>query len=133
MIKISKEDAGVAFDILKRNPFISDKQLEEESRKSGIKIELLRQVIYSIAGTFVAGGAKDMSSSSVDQKELGLGRKTELEHLVQNSPLADMMAAKVALDHLDEDPKYYSKLMDMEGKIVGESFSQKIRRILEEK
>lgn len=51
--------------------------------------------------------------TSVDKilKQLELGMQTEMEHTQDRK-----VAYKIAMDHIFEDPKYYSKLMKMEGK-----------------
>lgn len=56
-----------------------------------------------------------------NQKELQMGREVEKEHLktihwiiesIQNgvTPTEVEICRSIALDHLDEDPQYYSKL-----------------------
>lgn len=47
--------------------------------------------------------------SLLDQLKLGI--KTEMEHTTNKT-----IARKIAMDHLKEDPKYYSKLRKMEKK-----------------
>lgn len=60
-----------------------------------------------------------------NQKELQMGREVEKEHLktirwiiesIQNgvTPSEDEICRSIALDHLDEDPAYYSKLKSLE-------------------
>ena len=46
------------------------------------------------------------TESKVDGKELALGLKTELEHTNDKK-----IAKQIALDHLAEDPHYYTKLI----------------------
>lgn len=46
-----------------------------------------------------------LSPADVDQDELKAGLKVEMEHTRGRK-----VAERVALDHLAEDPKYYSKL-----------------------
>jgi hypothetical protein len=43
---------------------------------------------------------------NVDRNELQKGIKVEKEHTTD-----EKIAAKIALDHLSEDPKYYTKLI----------------------
>jgi hypothetical protein len=52
-----------------------------------------------------AVGKHTGTESKVDGKELALGLKTELEHTNNKA-----IAKQIALDHLSEDPHYYSKL-----------------------
>ena len=54
---------------------------------------------------FLQGGEGDkLSPNDVDRKELELGIAEEMEHT--DDPMA---AEDIALDHLAEDPHYYSK------------------------
>lgn len=50
-------------------------------------------------------GKHSGTEAKVDGKELALGLKTELEHTNDKA-----IAKQIALDHLAEDPHYYSKL-----------------------
>lgn len=53
------------------------------------------------------GGLGDkLSKEDVDQKEYGMGLKVEMEHTDDEN-----IASEIVLDHLAEDPKYYSKLI----------------------
>jgi len=54
----------------------------------------------------IPGGlGADLKSEDVDQKQLEMGIKVELEHTGDKD-----MAQEIALDHLAEDPKYYTNL-----------------------
>lgn len=54
----------------------------------------------------IPGGKGDkLTDNEVDPKELKMGIKVELEHTGDPD-----IAKEIALDHLAEDPKYYSKL-----------------------
>jgi hypothetical protein len=57
----------------------------------------------------IARGIDPRPASNYNREELKLGLKTELEHTDDA-----IIASKIAKDHLDEDPKYYSKLVEME-------------------
>jgi len=62
--------------------------------------------------SLIARGIDERPASAYDRKELKLGIKTELEHTDDA-----IIASKIAKDHLDEDPHYYSKLIEMESKM----------------
>ena len=47
-------------------------------------------------------------SKALDQSELAAGINVEMEHTKDKS-----IAKKIALDHLAEDPKYYTKLKSL--------------------
>lgn len=71
----------------------------------------------------------------IEQMELGgeleRGKRTEREHietlqnLYKNRLTPNQAVAKIAKDHLKEDPKYYSKLAKMEGKMAGGGMTSK--------
>lgn len=51
------------------------------------------------------GGSKGVNPRDVDGKELSMGTKDEKEHTPNVR-----LAKQIALDHLKQNPKYYSKL-----------------------
>lgn len=53
----------------------------------------------------------DISENDVDQEQLRMGIEVELEHTNDRA-----VAKKIALAHLEEDPKYYTHLNEMEDK-----------------
>lgn len=57
------------------------------------------------------GLADDASPEDFDPDELALGVKTESEHTTDEN-----LAREIAMDHLTEDPKYYTKLKKFESK-----------------
>jgi hypothetical protein len=62
------------------------------------------------------GGKGDKTTpKDVNKKELKLGKKVEKEHTKNKEKRQE-----IALDHLTEDPKYYSKLK--KSKLVDEHF-----------
>ena len=61
----------------------------------------------SVSGEELIGGVGDtMKPQYVDQNELAVGIEVEKEHTDSNQH-----AQEIAMDHLTEDPKYYSKLL----------------------
>lgn len=61
-----------------------------------------------IAEDLIPGGKGDTTRPfEVDQNELKVGIEVEREHVGQNTP----SATEIALDHLKENPKYYSVLI----------------------
>jgi len=62
-------------------------------------------------GEKIPGGlAAGKSPEDYDSKALAAGIKVELEHTSDRK-----VAQEIAMDHLEEDPKYYEKLARMEG------------------
>lgn len=69
-------------------------------------ISEMRSVFYSKRPDILPGGKGDrLSPGDVDSDELALGIKVEMEHT--DDP---QLAMEIALDHLKEDPHYYTKL-----------------------
>lgn len=64
------------------------------------------------------GEGDDLLPEDVDEDELELGIESELEHVKSNENLSDeekeALAMDIALDHLKEDPFYYTRLIAME-------------------
>jgi hypothetical protein len=57
------------------------------------------------------GGKGDkLTEKDVDPEEFAMGLKVEMEHTTDKE-----IAREIALDHLAEDPKYYTKLKKVEG------------------
>ncbi len=69
-------------------------------------------------GVFIKSG---MKFSDVDRKQLDLGVRVELEHTDNKA-----IALKIALDHLAEDPEYYTKLARMEGAAKSEPVAEAV-------
>jgi uncharacterized membrane protein YgcG len=62
---------------------------------------------YAGAMELIAVGTDDRPDYDYDQDELALGIQTEMEHTGNGE-----IAARIAKDHLDEDPRYYSKMRE---------------------
>lgn len=76
-----------------------------ESIKKG-----LEEAIESAHKDQMKGGlADDAQPEDFDQEELTKGIKVELEHTDDED-----IAREIAMDHLTEDPKYYTKLATIE-------------------
>lgn len=72
------------------------------------KLNIVKKVIKDK----ISGGKADKRSpSDFDQEQLALGIGIEREH-TKNKELAQ----EIAMDHLSEDPKYYTHLIAMEKK-----------------
>jgi hypothetical protein len=60
------------------------------------------------------GIGKDLSEEDVDPEQLEMGIEIEMEHTKSRE-----MSKLIALDHLYEDPNYYTKLKKMEASSDG--------------
>jgi hypothetical protein len=113
-------------------PFISDAGcVIIESNDTGIQgiLEKIRSLVTDVpfeTGEIVAlVGEMDVSfkepekdTSEYDRDQLERGTQVELEHMdveKQGLEKSRHIASMIAMNHLDEDPKYYVKLAKMEG------------------
>lgn len=67
----------------------------------------------------IEGGVGDnLSQEDVDQEELAMGMKVEMEHIAKNDKISEeikaAIAKDIAMDHLKEIPDYYTRLLAME-------------------
>jgi len=83
----------------------------------------------------IEGGIGDnLKIKDVDENELNIGKKIEQEHIKENSFLDENEKNKVsqdiAMDHLKEDPKYYTHLVEMERRAKEENKQEAKKRKL---
>lgn len=69
-----------------------------------------RPLTVLVADKLPGGKGDNTKPSEVDQKELAMGIKEEMEHTDDPE-----IAEEIALDHLTETPNYYSKMKKLEG------------------
>lgn len=69
---------------------------------------------YLIENKLKGGVGDKKKSKDVDQKELEMGIKIEMEHTHDKET-----AKEIAIDHLTEIPDYYTRLEKMEKKANG--------------
>ena len=102
----------------KKNPYPSDDNIESLAKKIGIDDTVLEEEINKILSTILSGGLakqRGITRNNVDQNELKMGIKVEMEHVDPTSPYAEFIAERIALDHLAEHKDYYTKLKVIEG------------------
>ena len=66
---------------------------------------ILKGSILNEKNTLKGGKGDKLTSKDVNKKELKLGKKVESEHIKDKEKREE-----IALDHLAEDPNYYTKL-----------------------
>lgn len=92
---------NLAKELRSNKPMNLVKSLQAESRQVDRFVSSLLGEKQLIPG----GKGKGLKPEDVDPNELAIGIKVELEHSNNNRALAQ----EIALDHLAEDPNYYSK------------------------
>lgn len=70
-----------------------------------VNIYQFSKQFLKLANALPGGLADTKKPADFDQRELSKGIKIELEHTKDRQ-----LAQEIAMDHLMEDPKYYSKL-----------------------
>ena len=75
--------------------------------------EFVNQLVMELEDEIEGGKGDNLNPEDVDEKQLKLGIAVEREHTND-----DNTAREIALDHLAEDPKYYTKLI--QARIVDE-------------
>ncbi len=73
--------------------------------------DIIRRIIQEYRDRIPGGKADKRKPGDFDQKQLEMGIRVEREHTKD-----DNLAREIAMDHLEEDPLYYSHLIKMEKK-----------------
>lgn len=100
---------------LHENPNPSDDELHGWAEETGLEVEEVEEVVYTLATAMVEllhnGKAFEsgLTEDDLDPDEIDIGIEIESEHTTN-----DMIAKRIAMDHLVEIPDYYSRLVDME-------------------
>jgi len=68
-------------------------------------MKLVQESIEEVA-ILLNGKGKDLNADDVDRRQLLIGIAVEKEHSTNKT-----VAMRIALDHLSEDPEYYTKLI----------------------
>jgi len=109
---------NLVIEMLKNNPNPTDQYVHEWAEENGFDVHEVEAEIYGLATKFVKfltqGRSVEhgLTKDDVDQNELAMGIKIELEHINDID-----VAEKIALDHLSELHDYYTKLVAMEKSI----------------
>ena len=108
-------DPTSIIDYLESNPTTDDEAFHEFAESQGFDIHQAEAIAYALAGKYVMflrGGRasqNNLDPNSVDPEQLQMGMQVESEH--SDDPATQK---KIAMDHLSEDPQYYTKLQQME-------------------
>ena len=70
-------------------------------------MKLVKESIDEYSNTIKGGKGDELNASDVNSNELELGIAVEMEHTNNKK-----QAKEIALDHLSENPKYYSILIN---------------------
>ncbi len=110
-------DIGMIIDFLVSNPNPQDSAVHALAEQNGIAPDQMEAAIYTLATKMaqtIRGGKSNESGfdiSTIDPAQLEMGMQVESEH----TP-CPILQKKIAIDHLTEDPQYYTHLKEMEDK-----------------
>jgi hypothetical protein len=97
-------------DFFKGNPNPKDEdQIHSLALELNIDTHKFEETIYSMLGSFFGKGRSIEFEGTYDEKQIKMGMKVEMEHTD-----CEIIARKIAMDHLSEFPDYYTKLAAME-------------------
>ncbi len=92
-----------------QNTHGSFEELKDAAKKKGITN--LGEWLFDILQSFLSGGKfLENVNVPINMESLKQGLITELEHCDPKNPISQIMANKIARDHLAEDARYYEKL-----------------------
>lgn len=97
------------------HPDPTDSEVHAFAEEINMDTHDLEGEIYRILGSFIGYGESRGWRGTVDQDQLKMGIKEEMEHT--NNPL---IARKIAYDHLAKIRDYYTRLKKMEEEALNE-------------
>jgi hypothetical protein len=106
-------------DIFSYDPPEDDEDLHEIAEAWGLEPSVVEEAVYGLLADFLSGGLSGGKDVAVNLEQLKAGIDVEKEHTPN-----PFLAAKIAKDHLVEDPEYYTKLKTMEHAEVREQIEQ---------
>jgi len=99
-------------DFFAQNPTPSDQDFEGFAASAGLDVKQAEAIAYVLAGKYVmllrGGASSGQVPEGMDPNELDAGVEIEYEHTADSAT-----AKKIAIDHLTEDPQYYTHLQQM--------------------
>lgn len=96
-------------ELFTNNPPEDDSELHAIAESWGFDPDVVETAVYKILASFLNEGESSEQDVEMDAEQYLMGVSVEREHTT--SPF---IAAKIARDHLAEDPQYYTKLKAME-------------------
>jgi hypothetical protein len=114
----SNIDPTAVFDFFAQNPSPNDEAYHEFAESSGFDVHAAEAAAYALAGKYImflrGGKSQGLDPNSVDPEQLQMGIEVEAEH--SDDPTT---RKKIAMDHLAENPQYYTALQQMESGMGG--------------
>ena len=99
-------------DIIKwfiENPYPQDDAVHALAEKMGMDPDGFEAEIYAVLSSFLSEGFSKGHDVEHDPDELKMGIEVEYEHTTN-----PMISRKIAMDHLEEIPDYYTRLKKLE-------------------
>jgi hypothetical protein len=92
------------------NPYPQDEKIHNLAGELGIEPDKFESIIYGLLSDFLSGGRSKGFKGNYDPEQIKMGIEVEKEHIDN-----ELIATKIAQDHLAEIPDYYTRLKKMEG------------------
>lgn len=92
-----------------KNPYPNDEDVHKFANEMGINAHEFENHIYAILSSFLSEGKSKGKNNKYDQAQIDMGIKVEMEHTT-----CPVISEKIAWDHLEEIPDYYTRLAKME-------------------
>lgn len=87
---------------------ITDVEYHQFAETIGLSPDQAEMIAYDLLSSLFRAGTSKNIDFDFDQNEMAIGMEEEKEH-TDNL----LIAHKITLDHLKEDPKYYTKLKEI--------------------
>jgi hypothetical protein len=101
------------------NPYPQDHEgLHKYAESLGLEPSILETYIYAIVSCFLSGGNFNKSKKKIkdfDPEEIRMGKIVEMEHVDKDNlnpvvkHIAELIAERISLDHISDNPKYYAQ------------------------
>lgn len=96
-------------ELFSNDPPKDDAALHAIAEEWGMDPDVVETAVYRVLASFLSEGLSKEDGATVPPEKMTAGMVVEMEHTT--SP---WIAAKIAADHLTEDPEYYEKLATIE-------------------
>jgi len=116
-----KDDKGLCSKVVEfiiENPYPDDDKAHSFAKSAGIDPDDFEEGIYRLLSMFLTEGKSNEGGTptKVNLAQLRIGTKVEMEE----HTTSELLAAKIARDHIAEFPDYYPRLAEMEKKARAE-------------
>jgi len=128
IVENSNDTEKKIIDFFSKQKEVEDAEVHKLADGLGLDPHKFEEKVYSLLTSFWSKGRyNEKGSPSVNISELEKGIKIEMEHTDN-----EMVAKRIALDHLAEIPDYYTRLIKMEKEAMDEKKELNLSKYLDE-